>query len=524
MTHANGLLATLRNAWRQLTSMRTALILLFLLAVAAVPGSLLPQRGVSPEQVNAYYTDHPWWAPLLDRLGFFDVYASPWFAAVYLLLFTSLIGCIVPRLADHLRALRRPPVDAPRRLARLPQHVEGRASEAEPAAAAATVHAGLRARRWRAVVREHADGSRTVSAEKGYLKETGNLLMHFAMVAVLLGLAISAMYSWHGNKLVVAGPDTRFCNVLQQYDEYGLGSRVDDLPNFCFEFSEFEAAYTETGAPLSFLAHAEVTEAGGAPRPVDFTVNRPLRLDGASVYLLGNGYAPVLRYTDRDGRAQTVTVPFLPNDPLGTAEGVASFPDVNRGPAAGDDDAPSQVVFQGLYLPTAPTDGGMLTRSLHPEERHPLLWLFPYQGSLTEAVPESLTRVNNLILAGDLELAATPAYLRPGETLTLDDGTTVEFLGTQRWITLSVRADPGEPVLLVSMGVLLVALTISLGGRRRRVWFRITPTTTGGSKISAGGLPRSNHPGFDEEFRRLVDALTPATPATAAAVSESRSI
>ena len=512
----------LRNAWRQLTSMRTALILLFLLAVAAVPGSLLPQRGVNLERVNAYYTDHPQWAPLLDRLGFFDVYASPWFAAVYLLLFTSLIGCIVPRLRDLLRAVRRPPVDAPRRLTRLPHHVEDRTSQDDPATTAASLQDGLRARRWRVVSRPQPDGGLTVSAEKGYLKEAGNILMHFAMVAVLVGLAISAMYGWHGNKLVVAGPDTRFCNVLQQYDEYGLGSRVGTLPNFCFEFRDFEATYTESGMPLSFLAHAEVTEGNGEPRPVDFTVNRPLRLDGTSVYLLGNGYSPVLRYTDRDGRAQTVTVPFLPNDPLGTAEGVASFPDVNRGAASGDD-APSQVVFQGLYLPTAPADGAMLTRSLHPEERHPLLWLFPYQGDVEEAVPESLTVVNDLITAGDLELAATPAFLRPGESLTLDDGTTVEFLGTERWITISVRSDPGQPVLLVSMVVLLGGLMLSLSGRRRRVWFRITPTTTGGSMISAGGLPRSDHPGFDEEFQRLVDALATTRAASADPVSTSRS-
>ena len=510
----------LRNAWRQLTSMRTALILLFLLALAAVPGSLLPQRGVNLERVDTYYTDHPRLAPLLDRLGFFDVYASPWFAAIYLLLFTSLIGCILPRARDHLRALRRPPVDAPRRLHRLPHHVEGRSSDADPATAAAALHAGLRARRWRAVVREHPDGSRTVSAEKGYLKETGNLLMHLAMVAVLVGLAVGAMYGWHGNRLVVAGPETRFCNVLQQYDEYGLGSRVDpaDLPPFCFELTAFDATYTEAGTPLSFLAHGEVTEGGGAPRAVEFTVNEPLRLGDASVYLLGSGYAPVLRYTDRDGRAQTVTVPFLPNDPLGTAEGVASFPDVNRQSGG---DAPSQIVFQGLYLPTAPSDGVMLTRSVHPAEREPLLWLFPYQGRLEQAVPQSLTTVNDLITAGDLELAATPEYLRPGQTMTLDDGTTVEFLGTQRWITVSVRADPGQPVLLASMGVLLAGLVLSLTGRRRRVWFRLTPSTTGSSMISAGGLPRSDHPGFDEEFRRLIDALAPdstptATPATAA--------
>jgi len=38
-------------AWRQLTSMRIALILLFLLALASVPGSMLPQQGNDPAGV-----------------------------------------------------------------------------------------------------------------------------------------------------------------------------------------------------------------------------------------------------------------------------------------------------------------------------------------------------------------------------------------------------------------------------------------------------------------------------------------
>src|SRR5690606_2507051 len=98
---ADRLAAWLRNGWRQLTSMRTALVLLFLLALAAIPGSVLPQRGVNPQDVADYYAAHPDLAPVLDRLGGFDVYRSPWFSAIYLLLFVSLVGCVVPRLRDH---------------------------------------------------------------------------------------------------------------------------------------------------------------------------------------------------------------------------------------------------------------------------------------------------------------------------------------------------------------------------------------------------------------------------------------
>ncbi len=114
---ALGVVGWLRWTWRQLTSMRVALLLLMLLAVAAVPGSVLPQRPQDPARVAEYLADHPDLGPWLDRVGAFDVYASVWFSAIYLLLFVSLVGCIVPRTpraprraacpsAPHAAALR----------------------------------------------------------------------------------------------------------------------------------------------------------------------------------------------------------------------------------------------------------------------------------------------------------------------------------------------------------------------------------------------------------------------------------
>jgi len=105
-----------RAFWRWLTSMRTALILLLLLAVAAIPGSVWPQRNLNPEKVTAYLVEHPQSGPWLERLWFFDVYASPWFSAIYLLLFISLIGCVVPRLSVYVKGLRARPPKPPRNL------------------------------------------------------------------------------------------------------------------------------------------------------------------------------------------------------------------------------------------------------------------------------------------------------------------------------------------------------------------------------------------------------------------------
>ncbi|GAA4692335.1 cytochrome c biogenesis protein ResB [Phytohabitans rumicis] len=492
----NPVLAFLRNSWRQLTSMRTALILLFLLAIAAIPGSVLPQRSVNIEKVNQYYVEHPSLAPWLNRLGMFEVFASVWFSAIYVLLFTSLVGCVLPRLRDHYRALRSVPPNVPARLDRLPQH-----AVLEGAAGIDDIAAALRKRRWRVAVRDD-----TVSAEKGYLKETGNLIFHFALLAVLAGVGFGSWYGWHGNRLLVVGSDTAFCNNLQQYDEYGLGARIKaaDLPRFCLELTDFKAEFLPSGQPSSYQATARVDD--GPPQR--FSVNSPLRLGDANVYLLGHGYAPIIRYTDRYGQSQTTVAPFLTVDGMLTSEGVAAFPDANVDPRGGARDPNLQVAFEGLYLPTAP-DAAPYTRSVYPAERSPALMLWAYRGNLglDVGLPQSVyTLDQRQVNSGRLKPVGEAKLLRVGEKMTLDDGTTAEFLGTRQYATLSVRYDPGEFVALGGAATGLAGLMLSLTGRRRRVFFRVT---TGSSRlVEAGGLPRTDYSGFAEEFQETVKAVT----------------
>ncbi|GAB3056722.1 cytochrome c biogenesis protein ResB [Micromonospora schwarzwaldensis] len=505
----NPVLALLRNSWRQLTSMRTALILLFLLAVAAIPGSVLPQRGVNPEKVDQWFVDHPDLAPRLDRIGAFAVFGSVWFSAIYLLLFASLIGCILPRTRDHVRALRMRPPAAPKRLERLPQHA---VLEAPAAADPDAIAAVLRRRRWRVTVRGNE-----VSAEKGYLKETGNLLFHTSLIAVLLGVAVGSWYGWHGNRILVAGADNAFCNTRQQYAEASLGPRVDsaDLPPFCLTLEKFEADYLDSGQASRFWATVSVDSPGGTPRTAGFSVNSPLRLDAANVYLLGNGYAPVLRYTDRFGTSQTSDDPFLrTGDPNATEEGVAVFPDANVDPKTGTRAADQQVAFDGLYLPTA-GDRAPYVASQFPAERNPALNLTAYRGNLglDAGIPGSVYQLDQRqVDNGKLKQIGTK-LLRPGETWTLDDGSTLEFVGTRPYVTLAIRHAPGQTLLLVASGTLLLGLMGSLFARRRRVWFRVSPPdggspTSGSSLVEAGGLPRTEHPGFADEFAQLVAAVS----------------
>jgi cytochrome c biogenesis protein len=507
----NAVVALLINSWRQLTSMRTALVLLFLLAVAAIPGSVFPQRPVSPENVTRYIAGHPRTAPFLDRVGAFDVYASAWFAAIYLLLFASLIGCVVPRLRDQIRGLRTPPPDAPRRLERLPQHRPAEQRPESPEETAGSVAARLRKQRFRVKVRPQDGGVVTVAAEKGFVKETGNLLFHLALLAVLIGVGFGHWYGWHGDRLLVAGADRGFCDTVAQYDDSSLGPRVDadDLPDFCMTLTHFAASYNANGIPKKFLATVSVEQSGGAAQSRTFTVNEPLRLHHANVHLLGHGYAPILRYTDRYGVQQTKVVPFLTQDNNLTSEGAAKFPDVNIDPKTDKRPAGLQIGFEGEYLPTAPTDGS--ASSAFPAENNPALFLTAYRGDLGEDVglPGSVYALDRgQIAGGDLkQISGTrPHELKPGQSWTLDDGTKLEFLGTEPYVTLSIRYDPTQRLVLAGAIAGLLGLLLSLTGHRRRVWFRAAPDdeSPGGTVMEAGGLPRTDYPGFGEEFARLV--------------------
>jgi cytochrome c biogenesis protein len=220
----------------------------------------------------------------------------------------------------------------------------------------------------------------------------------------------------------------------------------------------------------------------------------------------------VIRYTARSGATQTRVAPFLPEDGLLTSQGVVAFPDANaasRQPGA----APAQVAFAGVYLPTVPSNP-LVGRSAHPAERDPRLMLVAYQGDLglESGRPRSVYELDpGQIDSGRLVQVGEAHLMKIGETWRLPDGSTVEFLGARPWVTVSVRHDPGSPVVLGGAVALLLGLMVSLTGKRRRVWARVEPASGGRSLISLGGLTRSEHPGFAEEFGRVA-AMAGADP------------
>jgi cytochrome c biogenesis protein len=497
----------LRWAWRQLTSMRTALVLLFLLALGAIPGSLLPQQGTDPASVDQYFVSHPDLAPWINRLGLFNVFAAPWFAAIYLLLFASLVGCVVPRTFRLVGSARTPPPRAPRNLARLP-HSSSYSSALAPAAAVDNAAAVLGGQRFRLRRPAADEPGYWVSAEKGYLRECGNLLFHLSLLGVLLSIAAGGLFGYKADKLLVEGQS--FANTVSALDEFHPGRLVssDSLAPFTLTLNKFTASYVESGEsagqPSNFNANVTYEASPGAtPRTYNIRINDPLAVDSLKVYLIGHGYAPEFKVTEANGTvAYQEATPFIPaNTSSLLSDGVVKAPDASLG-------------FEGVFVPTAIEVEGTL-ESIFPAANNPAVSLIGYSGNLGMNSGASDQTVYQLDTNGMTEISGSPHLLSPGQSWKLPgDKGTIEFVGVKQWVSLAVTYDPGQVPALVCGILALAGLLLSFFVRRRRVFVRAVPAASGtGSVVTVGGLTRSDASGgFEEEFADLAAQIAETEP------------
>lgn len=494
-----GTLGMLRWAWRQLTTMRVALILLLILALAAIPGSLFPQRIQDPGRVTRFIEENGRWGEILDSLQAFDVYSSFWFSAVYILLMISLVGCILPRTAQHWKAMRARPPKAPRRLTRMPGYTTfALGADEDPADLLDLAEERLRKQGYRTA--RNADH---IAAERGYLKETGNLVFHAAVLGTVITMAVGSLLGYSGQRVLVEG-DT-FTNSLVSYDSFERGTyfdadRLDDyrlrLNSFTSTFDD-EAIGNQFGQPRSFEADITAFH-DGAETQHRVRVNEPIRIDGSRIYLTGNGYAPVLTTRDADGDVTfSGPVVFLPQDGVYTSRGVLKVPDAS----------PEQLGFVGILLPTAALNENGELVSEFAELRNPYLVMSAYAGDLglDDGVPQSVYELEAEDMAEVTDPTGAPVTLQlaPGETTELPGGLgSVTFEGVQTFIALDIRHDPTQGLLLLFSTLLLAGLGLSLFIPRRRVWVRVS-----GDEVEVAALARGEDPRVEQTVEDLAVEL-----------------
>lgn len=481
-----------RWIWRQLTSMRTALILLLLLALAAVPGSLIPQTNLDSQKTSTWQAAHPHLTPIYNKLDLFSVYNSPWFAAIYLLLMISLVGCIVPRLFVYARAMRAQPPPAPRNLTRMPGS-QTYTTSLPPGEVLDRARGVLKRRRYR-LRKAGADGAGTsVSSERGYLREAGNLVFHMSVILVLIGFAMGGLFGYKGGVIVLVGKDYGFSNELTQYDDFDPGSlfSVKQLDWFHFSIDKFSQQWVpSTGGQLMNTAfQSELsyqTAPGGPTKTYDLQVNHPLTIGSTEVFLIGTGYAPDI--TVKDGKGHTVysgpTV-FLPQDASYLSVGVVKAPDAQ----------PEGLGLQGLFYPVEVTDTQGNPINIRPDVGDgsaAMLSLTAWAGDLDLAgAPQSVYTLDTSKMHQVTAAGGRAFNLRVGKTATLPGGLgSVTFNGIDQWNKLQISQQPGRQLALGGVCLALLGLLGSLFIRPRRVWVRAVETE-GGTLVHVAALDRT---------------------------------
>lgn len=482
--------------WRQLTSMRTALFLLLLLALAAVPGSVYPQRSADPNGVRLYFNEQPELAQLLDALQLFDVYTSVWFSSIYILLFISLIGCVLPRTKVHWDAMLAKPVQTPKNLERMSAYLKISGPANTPEVAERT----LKSMGFRTQLQANS-----VSAERGYIKETGNLIFHYSLIGVLLAVGIGGGFSYSGQRLLVEGEV--FVNNLASYDAFSPGPLFfeEELQTYSIRLDKFEVVYdlqnlANRGQPIDFIATITKTIDGQEIQD-QLRVNYPLAVPGANVYLTGNGFAPVITLRDGNGNiAFSGAVPFLPQDSNMTSLGVIKAPDA----------LPVQIGIIAFFYPTAEQlESGAYT-SIYPDPFIPLMTMNVYTGDLglDAGIPRNVYALDT----SEMELVAgrdgpnPPLMLEVGDTVSLPDGLgSVSFDGLRRFASFDIAYNPGGIWVLGLSLVALFSVMVSLLVPRRRVWVRANPDGT----IELAALARGDDPKLEmflDDFRKKLES------------------
>ena len=436
-----GLGDTLRQAWREYRSMRTALVLLVVLAAASILGSLFPQEGLSPQRVDQYFADHPALAPVLERLGLFDVFGSAWYMAIYLALLGALVACLVPRTRALVRVLRsRPPRGGDLARYRTRASFE---TPASPDQAMAAAHRVLRRNRFRL-----ADHDGELAAEKGYLREAASMLFHVSLLVLLVGLAYGKGYGYRGQAAIVEGET--WANARVGYDSFSPGRFFgpERLAPFQLRLDDFTNSFHPDNTPREFASRLTALDLDGRQLQAQRVApNRPMTVDGVRIFQSDYGYVPVVRVRDADGKELLAPQEVLTlRDPAsewstGAVKVTRPTPDVGL----------ELTMFTGLV--TAPDCPGGAPFCNDPRLVRPVLVVLAYQGDLQADRAQSVFTLDQTRLE---PLGDRPLLLVPGQSKKLANGMEVSFTDLKQYSVFTLARDPGVPVVAAAAALLLL--------------------------------------------------------------------
>lgn len=500
---------SLAAVWRSLRSMRTALILLMLMAVAAIAGSLVPQVGVADARIAQMFEEHPARSTFYKYFGLFDVYGSWWFTLITVLLFVSLVACLIPRTRAMVRSLAARPQPA-RELDSMRCYAEREVADA-PTVVLARADRLLRRRLFRISRSRSERGELTqIAADKGLARELGSLLFHWSFLLIVLGIVIGKGTGFTGYAVLTEGET--WVEAHANYDGNILEGRMfnESHTGAQVRLVDFEATYRESGQAERFSSKVELTSGDGEQvRSADIRVNHPASIDGVRFYQYAYGWAPVISVRDGDDTLFDGPVQF---SQASAPEGV----DQRAMPWTGAVKLSSPEPQVGIEFVLWPDVGAPIVAG---QTGRPVPVLEPTDPVLTYKVYEGDLRLELLQREAELDTTAMReiggGLVPVGGTAVIEiegadasaDGLVVGFPELKEYTILQVNRDRGIGLMLAAAIFIMVGLLPALYTGRRKLWVQAEPAGAGAT-LKIGGFALQRRAQFEEEFAKLVDALS----------------
>ena len=250
------------------TSIKLAIVLLIILALASILGTLIPQ-GRSAEEYAARYGQL---AGALGALQMTRLYHSIWYMGLLLLFAANIIVCTLERLGPKYRRAFKPGLEHdPKGLLAL--KINARVKRAAPAPdAAAEVRRALEGARYR--VRQSTAGPRVhLLGRKKIWGLFGSDVVHAGLLVILAGGIISGATSIRTDLALAQG-------------ETKSAPKAD----FAVRLDKFTTDYYPDGSVKAWKSDLTVLEAGKPVLARTVSVNHPLSYKGYSFYQTSYGF------------------------------------------------------------------------------------------------------------------------------------------------------------------------------------------------------------------------------------------
>jgi len=290
-----------------ISSMRFAISLLTLIAIASVIGTVLQQNQPMPNYVNQF---GPFWFEVFDKLGLYAVYSAWWFLLIMGFLVVSTTLCIVRNTPKMLRDMRNWREQVREQSLRNFHHKAEWQSDVDAPALAADLARRIEDSGYRLKLFQK-EGGVLIAAKRGAANKWGYIFAHAAIVIICIGGLLDSdlpirFQIWFNGKVPFSGsgliseipPEHRIGTGNPSFRAntfipegattntamipYRDGILVQELP-FAIELKKFVVEHYSTGMPKLFASEVVVHD-GTSSFPARIEVNRPLIYKGLAIY------------------------------------------------------------------------------------------------------------------------------------------------------------------------------------------------------------------------------------------------